>query len=166
MTTEVQADVQPVRAEMFNATDPEKPSPTVIDAVRRPGMRLAQMLETFVHGYLDRPALGRRSTSVVRDAATGRSEQQLMPAFETVSYGELWSDVKAIAAAWSTDMTPVEPGEFVATIGIGSTDYVRVDLVCAYLGLVSVPLQHNASVSQLLGIFAETQPRVLAVSAA
>lgn len=166
MTTDVQADVRSVRAERFTATDPGKPSPAVIDAVRRPGMRLARMLETLVHGYMDRPALGRRSTSVVRDAATGRSEQQLLQAFETVSYGELWSDVKAIAAAWSTDVTPVEPGEFVATIGIGSTDYVRVDLVCAYLGLVSVPLQHNASVSQLLSIFAETQPRVLAVSAA
>jgi fatty acid CoA ligase FadD9 len=38
-------------------------------------------------------------------------------------------------------------------------------LTCAYLGLVSVPLQHNAPVSALRPIIAETQPKVLAVGA-
>jgi len=39
-------------------------------------------------------------------------------------------------------------------------------VVCNYLGLVSVPLHHNSTVSRLAPIFAETTPRVLAVSAA
>jgi fatty acid CoA ligase FadD9 len=46
-----------------------------------------------------------------------------------------------------------------------SADYLIVDLACAYLGLVSVPLQHNAPVSRLAPIIAEVEPRVLAVSA-
>jgi len=32
----------------------------------------------------------------------------------------------------------VTPGDFVATVGFASPDYLTVDLVCAYLGLVSV----------------------------
>src|ERR1700742_4280214 len=38
-------------------------------------------------------------------------------------------------------------------------------MVCAYLGLVAVPLQHNAPVSRLRPIIEECQPRIVAVSA-
>ena len=62
----------------------------------------------------------------------------------------MWDRVGAIATALRNDSTaPVNPGDFVATIGFASPDYLTVDLACAYLGLVSVPLQHNAPVSQL-----------------
>ena len=58
----------------------------------------------------------------------------------------LWARVSAVAGAWSNDPTgPIQPGDFVATIGFASADYVAIDFVAAYLGLVSVPLQHNAS---------------------
>ena len=50
-------------------------------------------------------------------------------------------------------------------MGFASPEYLIVDLACAYLGLVSVPLQHNAPVSRLTPIIAEAEPRVLAVSA-
>ncbi len=60
---------------------------------------------------------------------------------------------------------PVNPGDFVATIGFASPEYLTVDLACAYLGLVSVPLQHNAPVSQLRPIIAETEPKIIAVGA-
>ena len=59
----------------------------------------------------------------------------------------------------------MNPGDFVATIGFASPDYLTVDLACSYLGLVSVPLQHNAPVSQLRPIIAETEPKVIAVGA-
>jgi fatty acid CoA ligase FadD9 len=93
---------------------------------------------------------------VVRDPVTGRSEQRLLPAFDTITYGELWSNVTAMAAAWTGDDQTVHPGNFVATIGFASAEYLTVDLVCNYLGLVSVPLQHNSTVSRLAPIFAET----------
>lgn len=142
------------------------PRPEVMDAARAPGLRLPEILTTFVEGYGDRPALGRRARNVVREGRTGRSEAQLLPEFETTSYRELWSDVTAVASAWSQSADePVRPGDFVATVGFASGDYLTVDLVCAYLGLVAVPLQHNAPVSRLRPILVETQPSVLAVSA-
>jgi fatty acid CoA ligase FadD9 len=170
MTTDVHDDVRSERAAALYAGDPEflaaEPSRAVIDGARLPGLRLPEVLETLMEGYADRPALGRRSTSVARDPATGRAEQRLLPAFETVTYGEVWSNVKAIAAAWSGDEVPVRPGDFVATIGFASADYLTVDLVACYLGLVAVPLQHNSPASRLRPIFEETQPQVLAASAA
>jgi fatty acid CoA ligase FadD9 len=169
MTTDVHSDAFAARAAALYARDAElraaEPDERVIEDARRPGLRLVQVLETLLSGYANRPAVGRRSTSVVRDSATGRAEHQLLPAFETVTYGELWSEVKAIAAAWSNE-SAVSAGDFVVTIGFASIDYLTVDLVCAYLGLVTVPLQHNAPASRLRPIFDETQPRVLAVSAA
>ena len=59
----------------------------------------------------------------------------------------------------------MEPGDFVATVGFASPEYLTVDLVCAYLGLVAVPLQHNAAASRLQPIIAEIEPRVLAAGA-
>jgi fatty acid CoA ligase FadD9 len=170
MTTQTYEDRRSERAGALYTGDPQfgaaKPLQAVLDGARLPGQRLPQLLEALMTGYADRPALGRRSTSVVRDPATGRADQRLLPAFQTVTYGEVWLNVKAIAAAWSADEVPVRAGDFVATIGFASADYLTVDLVCGYLGLVAVPLQHNSTVSRLQPIFEETQPAVLAVSAA
>ncbi|MBZ4535746.1 carboxylic acid reductase [Mycobacterium avium] len=153
------------------ASDPEfraaKPLPAVIAAARRPGLRLAEILQTLIEGYSDRPALGQRSHEVVPDPAAGRTTTRLLPGFDTISYGDLWTRVRAVAAAWRRDEAyPVSPGQFVATVGFAGPDYLTIDLVCAYLGLVSVPLQHNAPVSILKPIIDETEPRVLAAGVA
>ena len=143
------------------------PSLEVIDAARAPSLRLPEVLATLVDGYADRPALGSRAREVVKDGATGRTSTRLLARFDTITYRELWNDVRAVANAWHDAATdPVRPGDFVATIGFASSDYLTVDLVCAYLGLVAVPLQHNAPASRLQPIMAETEPRVLAVGAA
>jgi fatty acid CoA ligase FadD9 len=144
-----------------------QPLPTVIEAAARPGLRLAHVLQTLVDGYADRPALGQRVRALTTDPATGRTSARLLPRFETISYRDLWTRVGAVAAAWRNHpIHPVAPGDFLATIGFASPDYLTVDLVSAYLGLVSVPLQHNAPVSQLRPIIAEVEPRVVAVGAA
>jgi fatty acid CoA ligase FadD9 len=140
------------------------PDPTVIEAARRPGLRLAEVLQTFVDGYADRPALGQRMRELVTDPVTGRTSAGLLPRFETVSYRQLWARVQAIASAWDQHGA-IASGDFVATIGFASPDYLTVDLVCSYLGLVSVPLQHTAPVAQLRPIIAEVQPRAVAVGA-
>ena len=152
------------------ASDPQfrgaDPVPAVIEAACRPGLRLAPLLQTLVEGYADRPALGQRAREVTRDPATGRTSARLLPRFETISYRELWARVSAVASAWRRDpIHPLRPGDFVACVGFASPEYLIVDLVCAYLGLVSVPLQHNAPASRLKPIIAEVEPRVLAVSA-
>jgi fatty acid CoA ligase FadD9 len=148
----------------FRAASPLR---DVLDAAREPGLRLSQVLQTLAEGYSDRPALGSRVVETIRDEATGRTATRLLPAFDTMSYGELWSRVRAVASAWHHDsQAPIEAGDFVATIGFSSADYLTIDLVCGYLGLVAVPLQHNTSASRLVPILEETTPRVLAVSAA
>jgi fatty acid CoA ligase FadD9 len=158
------------RIEQLYASDPQfraaNPLPSVIDAARRPGLRLAQILQTLVEGYEERPALGERARELMIDPATGRTTTRLGPGFETISYGDLWTRVRAVASAWRRDETsPVNPGDFVATVGFAGPDYMTVDLVCAYLGLVSVPLQHSAPVSVLKPIIDEVEPRVLAAGA-
>ena len=143
-----------------------QPIPAVIEAAGAPGLRLTEVLQTIVDGYADRPALGHRARELVTDDTTGRTTTRLLPRFETISYREVWDRVSAIATALHNDpAAPVNPGDFVATIGFASPEYFSVDLTCAYLGLVSVPLQHNAPVSALRPIIAETEPKVLAVGA-
>jgi fatty acid CoA ligase FadD9 len=144
-----------------------QPIPEVLEAARRPGLRLPQVIETFVLGYADRLALGQRAREVSTDPATGRSSSHLLPGFDTITYGELWTRVRATASAWRHDPHhSLTPGDFVATVGFASPDYLTVDFAAAYLGLVAVPLQHSAPVSQLRPIIEEVEPRVLAVSAA
>jgi fatty acid CoA ligase FadD9 len=140
-----------------------KPDPAVLQAARRPGLRLVEILQTYVAGYADRPALGQRAREPMADPATGRTSAPPLPHFDTISFRELWARVSAIAGAWHQDS--IGAGDFVATIGFASPDYLTVDLVCCYLGLVSVPLQHNAPVAQLRPIIAEAQPRVITVGA-
>jgi fatty acid CoA ligase FadD9 len=141
------------------------PLPEVIEAACAPDLRLAQIFERTVEGYADRPALGQRARELVTDA-DGRTSVQLQPWFETISYREVWDRVRAIAGAWSHDpVNPVVAGDVVATVGFSSADYLVVDMVCAYLGLVTVPLQHNAAVSRLRPIIEECEPRIVTVSA-
>jgi len=149
--------------EQFRRAEPDA---AIRAAAREPGLRLPQVLEALVEGYADRPALGWRARSLTTDPATGRTTAQLLPRFETITYRDLWANVQAIAAAWWHDpVNPVAPGDFLATVGFASAEYLTLDLVCGYLGLVAVPLQHNAAASRLRPIIAEVEPRVLAAGA-
>ncbi|MCM6773164.1 thioester reductase domain-containing protein [Nocardia sp. CDC159] len=140
------------------------PSAEIDAALRRPDMRLAQIVATVVHGYADRPALGRRAIEFVTDE-TGRRRMRLLAEFETITYRELGERIGALAAAWHHDAErPRRAGDFVAILGFASVDYTTVDLGCAVLGLVSVPLQAGAASAQLAAIVAETEPRVLATN--
>jgi fatty acid CoA ligase FadD9 len=173
-TLEDQSGTQPERVsqriEWLYADDEQfrsaKPNLSLQQAARQPGLRLPQILEMFVEGYADRPALGWRARSLTVDPATGRSVARLLPRFDTITYRDLWANVRAIASAWRHDeANPVAPGDFVGTLGFASPEYLTLDLVCGYLGLVAVPLQHNAASSRLQPIVAEVEPRVLAAGA-
>ena len=112
------------------------------------------------------PRSGARARQLTTDPSTGRTTAALLPRFDTITYRELWANVRAIAAALRNDAAnPVASGDFVATVGFASPEYVTVDLVSAYLGLVAVPLQHNAAASRLQPIIAEIEPRVIATGA-
>lgn len=139
-----------------------EPDLSLQQIARQPGLRLPQILELFVEGYADRPALGWRARSPRTDPVTGRTAMQLLPRFDTMTYRELWANVRAIAGAWRHDAAdPVSPGDFVATVGFASPEYLTLDLVCGYLGLVAVPLQHNTTASRLRPILEEVEAPIL-----
>jgi len=141
-----------------------RPDEAVAEAVRRPGLRIAEAMATVMEGYADRPALGQRAREVITDAATGRSALNFLPRFDTVSYGELWRRVRAVASEWHQHREhPVHAGDFVCVLGFASIDYTAIELACIHLGAVVVPLQTSAPATQHAPILAETQPRILAV---
>ncbi|QNP68367.1 thioester reductase domain-containing protein [Streptomyces roseirectus] len=151
----------------LSAHDPQyraaMPLPSVREAVRLAAREqvLSRTVATVMEGYADRPALARRATEPVTDPATGRTSLRPLPAFTTVSYGELWERAGAVTAEWAAD---VRAGDFVALYGFTSGDHVTLDLACLRHGVVTVPLQTGAPVATLTPILAETAPKVLASS--
>ncbi|WP_067814847.1 carboxylic acid reductase [Nocardia inohanensis] len=141
-----------------------RPEPEVAAAVRQPGLGLAGTVATIMEHYADRPAIGWRADAVVADAS-GRRARQLLPGFETITYGELWRRAGELAAAWLHDPeTPIRTGDFVAVLGFAGLDTTILDLGCIRSGAVAVPLQASAAPAQWHSILAETGSRVLAVS--
>lgn len=157
------------RVEQLYANDPQfraaAPSPEVTEAAHRAGLRLAEVVDIYLSGYADRPALGQRACEVARDPATGRAATSLLSGFETITYRELGDRVAALAAAWRSGLPGgLRPGDFVGVLGFTSIDYVVHYLACIRLGAVFVPLQTSSTAAQLAPIVAETSPRILAVS--
>src|ERR1700752_1161976 len=80
--------------EQFRATRPDAPG---AEAARRPGLRIAEVMAIVMEGYAGRPALGERARDVVTDPATGQSRIHYLPRFETITYQQLWTRVRAVA---------------------------------------------------------------------
>lgn len=143
------------------AHDPQfaaaRPSPEVSAAAN--DLPLPQLIKTMFDGYADRPAVGQRASRLQTDPETGRSIRVLEPAFDTLSYAQLWDRVDAVAGALSAT---VRPGDRVAMLGFTSIDYTVIDLALIQLGAVAVPLQTSAATAQLAPIVAETEPTLLA----
>ncbi|MEU8548200.1 carboxylic acid reductase [Streptomyces roseoverticillatus] len=155
------------RLEALHAHDPgfarAAPLPSVVEAVSRADGSLIGTISAAMSGYADRPALGRRAERIVEDPATGRRTTELLPHFETVTYAELWQEVRNLAAAWADPASGgLRAGDFIGVLGFTSTDYATIDLACMYLGAVSVPLPTGWSAARLAPILAETEPRILA----
>ncbi|MBB5164118.1 carboxylic acid reductase [Mycobacterium sp. AZCC_0083] len=132
-----------------------QPDPTISATIRDQGLLLTDVIRTVMTGYADRPALGQRAVDYVTDA-TGRTFAKFAPRFDTLTYGETWARVKALADALANN--PVHPGDRVATLGFTSADYAVVDMALALTGAVSVPLQTSAPVKTLHPILVETEP--------
>ncbi len=116
--------------------------------------------------YGERPAVGERAREFARDARTGRVSARLLPRYEMTTYRELWDRIRAVASEWHHHpRRPLVAGDRVALLGFTSRDYATLDLACAYLGVVSVPLQTGASAGDLASIMAETEPVLVAASA-
>ncbi|OBK77831.1 carboxylic acid reductase [Mycobacterium sp. 1274761.0] len=135
------------------------PDEAISDAIEAPGVRLPQLIRTVFDGYADRPALGARAVEFITDPQTGRTTAELLPRFDTITYGELSRRVQKISNALAGD--PVAPGDRVALLGFTSVDYTTIDVALVGLGAISVPLQTSAPVAQLQPIVAETEPAVI-----
>jgi fatty acid CoA ligase FadD9 len=138
---------------------------TAYAAIQEPCLRLPQIVSRAMEAYTSRPALGRRARELVTNPATGRNAFRLLPEFETISYGKLWTRARALASAWQHDAAaPVLPRDFICIMGFASIDYAVIDLACLHYGVVFVPLQTNGATSQLVQIIEEIQPRCLATN--
>ncbi|WP_229713719.1 carboxylic acid reductase [Streptomyces fuscichromogenes] len=153
-------------AELFRA-EPElvgsMPVAGVFEETAGRGQRLSRIVGRTLAAYADRPALGERARQYV--SVDGRVTVRLLPRFDTISYGELWSRLSAVAADWyHHPRHPLRDGDFVAILGFAGTDYTTVDLACGQVGAVAVPLHTNASVDHIRHLVAEAAPRVFATS--
>ncbi|MFG7944029.1 carboxylic acid reductase [Streptomyces cacaoi] len=129
-------------------------------------MPLAHLMAQTFERFQDRPAVGERARELVRDARTGRASVRLLPRYETTTYGELWSRIRAVAGEWHHHpRNPLAPGDRVALLGFTSRDYAVLDLACGCLGAVNVPLQVGASAENLAAMLAETEPLLVGASA-
>jgi len=149
----------------LSANDPQfaaaVPLQSVAQAVEKPGMRLPEIVKTVLEGYSDRTALGQRAVEFVTE--NGRTVARLLPKYDTITYGELWDRIRAVAAALHAD--GVKAGDRIAILGFTSTDYTVIDTALGQIGAVSVPLQTSSAASSLMPIVAETEPVLIAVSA-
>ncbi|MDX1893354.1 carboxylic acid reductase [Mycolicibacterium sp. 050158] len=132
-----------------------QPDPVVTAARDQAGLGLVEVIRTVMNGYAERPALGQRAVEFVTEDS-GRTTARLLPRFDTLTYGQTWDRVRALADALAGN--PVRPGDRVATLGFTSADYAVVDMALALAGAVSVPLQTSAPVAQLHPILVETRP--------
>ncbi|OBI46919.1 carboxylic acid reductase [Mycobacterium colombiense] len=166
MSTAIHDEELDRRIEQLIANDPQfaaaRPDPAITAATEQPGLRLPQIIRTVLDGYADRPALGQRVVEFVKDAKTGRTSAELLPRFETVTYGELGQRVSALGRAWASDS--LSAGDRVCVLGFNSVDYATIDIALGTIGAVSVPLQTSAAISSLQPIVAETEPSLIASS--
>jgi fatty acid CoA ligase FadD9 len=150
-------------------TDPQLkeliPDPGVTEALNQAGISYAEIIAIALDGYSTRPAMGRRAYTVDFDPGTGRHERRLLSHFETVTYGELHARVKGLASAWRHhDDQGLAPGDFLCVLGFSGIDYATVDMACSYLLGVCVPLQTSLATADIDGIFAGTEPTVVAAT--
>ena len=98
MSTETQEDRLARRIADLYANDPQFAAAKPDEAVERrgddPGLRLPDVVRTVLEGYADRPALGTARRRIRHRPATGRTTAELLPRFDTVTYGQLWDRVQ------------------------------------------------------------------------
>ena len=157
------------RIQELTETDPQfraaLSKPEINEQKLRKDLGLAQILAKVMEGYADRPALGVRATELVTDLASGRPTRRLLDHYETITYGELWDRARALAGFWHGDPTrAMKPDDLMCIIAFAGIDFATVDIAAIHSGIVTVPMQTNGQMDQLLGIIKEVEPRWLATS--
>jgi fatty acid CoA ligase FadD9 len=149
-------------------TDPQlgqlKPLPAVSEAMRLPGLSYREIVATALAGYADRPALGVRDYDIVTNS-DGRRTRRFLPAFKTITYGELAAQIEAIAACWQHHpQHRVVPGDYVGFIAFTGAEMAAADLACVYTQAISVPVQANLPQPDVTQILQDVAPVALIAS--
>jgi fatty acid CoA ligase FadD9 len=108
-----------------------------------------QVLEIVCEGYKDRPTLG-----VWRPGADS---------YTTVSFGELWERVCALATG-ARALGLMHPGTFIGILGFSSYDWVTADFAVLYSAGVVIPAPLNVTDEDLTMLLCEAEPPCLFVS--
>ena len=143
------------------------PDKTLIKKAREKELSLGQVMDVFLEGYKDRPALGERSYEVITEASTKKTVRNYLPAYTTISYGALNKRIKAVSMAWRTHtQCAVQPGDFVMIMGFGDVDFFTLDAACAFSNAITVPVQSSTSGADLDEMVANIEPSVIAATLA
>ncbi|MEU6701229.1 carboxylic acid reductase [Pseudonocardia sp. NPDC046786] len=138
------------------------PLPEVADAVAGCTAQ-SEIVETIMLGYGDRPALGERPTTTVREP-DGRTVDRPEARYRTITHREAWTRARAIGTAWRHGPEPIlRTGDLLCSLASSSVDYNLLELAAISAGVVSVPLATSGSAAQWASIMRETDPRALAV---
>jgi len=139
-----------------------QPDLSVAESIIEPELGLTAVIRLVCESYSERPALGQRPVGRVGKLEDGCAETDQVPAFETVSYRELWNQASALARAL-VDIG-VRAGLRVATLGAPSIGYTIVDVAVALCNAVAVPLPTSSPIDVLRPMVAETEPTVMCCS--
>src|SRR6185437_4783708 len=129
-------------------TDPQiaglVPDEKITAAIQAPDICYQQIIATVLAGYAKRPAFGVRAYEV------RAGSRHYLPAYTSISYGELAAQVEAIASVWRHHPRHrVAPGEFVSYIAFTGAEMTALDFACVYTQAISVPVQANLPASDM-----------------
>ncbi|KAH0843704.1 AMP-binding protein [Fonsecaea pedrosoi] len=123
--------------------------------------RVAQILQRGG----DAPALAERDREVVGDPETGETSLKLFPSFRTLSFKDVWQQVRDVAYDLYYDAdAPLRPRVPIAFLGFCGIDYSVLEFAGHLLGAVIAPLQIDAPLSTLDPLIAELEPLIITVS--
>lgn len=143
------------------------PDKSILPKAQEKDCSLGQVMDIFLEGYGDRPALGERSYEVATAPMSGKKIRKYLPAYTTISYGDLSKRIKAMAMAWRTHShCVVQPEDFVLIMGFADIDFFTLDAACAFANAVTVPVQSSTSGADLNEMVANIEPKVIAATLA
>lgn len=74
----------------------------------------------------------------------------------TRTYGEMWADVRSLAAG--LDAQGLSRGDIVGVLGFNSYRYLLAILACSYIGAVSMPANYRLAAPELAYLLQQTEP--------
>ncbi|MGE9290382.1 MAG: non-ribosomal peptide synthetase [Puniceicoccales bacterium] len=141
------------------------PAETVTREATRPEITLDRMIDAYLSGYGDRPALGERDYRIAVNPVDSSQRREYREEFRTYTYAEVRTASRALATSLQKHPAlHLGSGEFLPILGFASVDYGILDLSCGYSGVIPVPLSARSPAGDLKDILNQTKARAIAAS--